>query len=263
MKRIGLSVLALVLVLAAAFIAYRSVTSAEPGAVEAGRRNVSDVPEKESLFTPELAANDLTWDAPAASAGSKSIGDNSNAFATRNASNAASLGEFSKCSAVGESSRATSSGDSSNAVSAGKASAATSGGEHSDAAAAGERTTATSKGDYSNATAAGVSCAAKSMGDGSSVSAAGESCMATAVGDTSVATAAGPAASAACDTNGFACSVGIGGKVTGNTGSALAVGWKDKAGHNRVAVAYVGEGNIKAGVWYAVDDHGDFVEASK
>ena len=74
-------------------------------------------------------------------------------------------------------------------------------------------------------------------------------------------TASGNSSNASCDTNGFACIAGTGGRVKGNKGSALSLGYVDNKKRNRIAVAYVGEDGIDEGKWYSVDSKGTFKEA--
>ena len=62
----------------------------------------------------------------------------------------------------------------------------------------------------------------------------------------------------ACGTNGFACVAGINGRVRGNAGSALSLGYEDKDGNNSIAVAHVGKDGIEPGIWYEIVD-GKFV----
>ena len=82
---------------------------------------------------------------------------------------------------------------------------------------------------------------------------------AVASGDSSKAVASGNYSTAACDTNGFACVAGIGGRVKGNAGSSLSLGYMDVNKCNRIAVAYVGENGIELGTWYRADETGAFV----
>ena len=130
-----------------------------------------------------------------------------------------------KSVAEGDSSKAASSGTSSKAASSGNYSAAASSGNYSKAASSGTSSKAASSGNYS---------AAASSGDSSKVS---------------------------CDTNGFACVAGIDGRVKGNAGSALSLGYRDAQDRNRIAVAYVGEDGIKPDTWYKLNASGKFLEA--
>ena len=96
--------------------------------------------------------------------------------------------------------------------------------------------------------------------DGKSVS-SGDSSTAASSGDSSTAASSGNYSTAACDTNGFACIAGVGGRVKGNKGSALSLGYRDSKKRNRIAVAYVGEDGIEEGKWYSVNTNGEFEEA--
>jgi hypothetical protein len=156
-----------------------------------------------------------------------------------------------KSIAEGRKSRAASSGDSSSAASSGYSSSAASSGYSSSAASSGDCSSAASSGDSSSAASSGYSSSAASSGYSSSAASSGDSSRAASSGDTS---------SAACDTNGFACIAGIAGRVKGNAGSALSLGYRDKDGRNRIAVGYVGENGIEADVWYRLNERGEFVK---
>ena len=119
-------------------------------------------------------------------------------------------------------------------VAEGNYSAAASSGDYSKAASSGNYSTAASSGNYSTAASSGDYSKAASSGDYSKVS---------------------------CDTNGFACVAGIDGRVKGNAGSALSLGYRDAQDRNRIAVAYVGEDGIKPDTWYKLNASGKFVEA--
>ena len=80
-------------------------------------------------------------------------------------------------------------------------------------------------------------------------------------GDYSTAASCGNYSKVSCDTNGFACVAGIDGRVKGNAGSALSLGYRDAQDRNRIAVAYVGEDGIKPDTWYKLNASGKFVEA--
>ncbi len=61
----------------------------------------------------------------------------------------------------------------------------------------------------------------------------------------------------------IACA-GQGSKAKAGPGGAIALTWFDEAaGRPRISVAYVGENDIKADTWYALDDSGAFVEVSE
>jgi hypothetical protein len=117
--------------------------------------------------------------------------------------------------------------------------------------AEGRKSRAASSGDCSSAASSGYSSSAASSGYSSSAASSG---------DCSSAASSGDRSSAACDTNGFACIAGIAGRVKGNAGSALSLGYRDKDGRNRIAVGYVGENGIEADVWYRLNERGEFVK---
>ena len=97
-------------------------------------------------------------------------------------------------------------------------------------------------------------------GDSSTAASSGYSSTAASSGDSSTAASSGDSSTAACDTNGFACVAGIGGRVKGALCSALSCGYRDSEKRNRIAVAYVGENGIKPDVWYSINDAGEFQE---
>ena len=117
-------------------------------------------------------------------------------------------------------------------------------GPYSKAASSEPYSTAASSGPYSTAASSGPSSTAASSGPYSKAASSGPS---------SSAASSGPSSKAECDTNGFGCVAGVDGMVRGNAGSALSLGYMDKAGHNRIAVGYVGEDSIEPGQWYKAD----------
>jgi hypothetical protein len=165
-----------------------------------------------------------------------------------------------KSIAEGRKSRAASSGDCSSAASSGYSSSAASSGYSSSAASSGDCSSAASSGDSSSAASSGDSSRAASSGDSSRAASSGDYSRAASSGDYSRAASSGDRSSAACDTNGFACIAGIAGRVKGNAGSALSLGYRDKDGRNRIAVGYVGENGIEADVWYRLNERGEFVK---
>ena len=162
--------------------------------------------------------------------------------------------------ASGDSSTAASSGYSSTAASSGYSSTAASSGYYSTAASSGYYSTAASSGDSSTAASSGYYSTAASSGDSSTAASSGYSSTAASSGDSSTAASSGDSSTAACDTNGFACVAGIGGRVKGALCSALSCGYRDSEKRNRIAVAYVGENGIKPDVWYSINDAGEFQE---
>ena len=134
-------------------------------------------------------------------------------------------------------------GDYSTAASSGNSSKAASCGNSSKAASSGDYSTAASSGNYSKAASCGNSSTAASCGN------------------YSTAASSGNYSTVSCDTNGFACVAGIDGRVKGNAGSALSLGYRDAQDRNRIAVAYVGEDGIKPDTWYKLNASGKFVEA--
>ena len=97
-------------------------------------------------------------------------------------------------------------------------------------------------------------------GDSSTAASSGNYSTAASSGYSSTAASSGNYSKAACDTNGFACVAGIGRAVKGNAGSALACGYQDAEGKNRIAVAYVGENGIEADTWYQPNQAGEWVK---
>ena len=101
----------------------------------------------------------------------------------------------------------------------------------------------------------------KVTGEKTAITSSGDSSKAASSGNSSTAASSGNSSKAACDTNGFACVAGANGRVSGKSGSALSLGYRDKSGRNRIAVGYVGENGITADTWYCVTDQGVFVKA--
>lgn len=108
------------------------------------------------------------------------------------------------------------------------------------------------EGDSSKAASSGTSSKAASSGNYSAAASSGNYSKAASSGDSS---------KVSCDTNGFACVAGIDGRVKGNAGSALSLGYRDAQDRNRIAVAYVGEDGIKPDTWYKLNASGKFLEA--
>jgi len=176
-----------------------------------------------------------------------------------------------KSIAEGRGKSAAASGDSSSAASSGDFSRATASGYYSSAASSGDSTCAASSGDFSSATASGYYSRAASSGNSSSAAASGDSTCAASSGNSSRAASSGDSSSAAssgdfsraaCDTNGFACIAGLSGRVRGNAGSALSLGYRDKDGRNRIAVGYVGENGIEPDVWYRANERGELEQVT-
>ena len=157
--------------------------------------------------------------------------------------------------------KAASSGDNSTAASSGYNSTAASSGYYSKAASSGNNSTAASSGYYSKAASSGYNSKAASSGNNSTAASSGYNSTAASSGDNSTAASSGDNSTAACYTNGFACIAGVYGQVRGNEGSALSLGYIDENEKNRIAVAYVGENGIEPGVWYKVNNKGEFLKA--
>jgi hypothetical protein len=178
-----------------------------------------------------------------------SSGQYSTAASSGHSSTAASSGQYSTAASSGQYSTAASSGDSSKAASSGDFSKAASSGQYSTAASSGHSSTAASSGDFSKAASSGQYSTAASSGQYSTAASSGHS---------STAASSGQYSKASCDANGFACVAGSGGRVKGNAGSALSLGYVDGANRRRIAVAYVGDDGIKPDTWYGVDQSGVF-----
>jgi hypothetical protein len=207
---------------------------------------------KAALSIPALIAAQIEWTFANTKEENKSSGDYSTAASSGYSSTAASSGDYSTAASSGYSSTAASSGDSSKAASSG---------DSSTAASSGDSSTAASSGDYSTAASSGYSSTAASSGDYSTAASSGYSSTAASSGDSSKAASSGDSSTAACDISGFACVAGIGGRVKGNAGSALSLGYRDADGKNRIAVGYVGENGIEADVWYEANEKGELVKA--
>ena len=98
---------------------------------------------------------------------------------------------------------------------------------------------------YSTLAASGSSSKLAASGDYSNLAASGDYSNLAASGDNSICMAAG---------------TGSKGKVGRN--GALALSWYDGKRY-RISTAYEGENGIKADIWYALDENGNFIEADE
>ncbi|MCK9569439.1 hypothetical protein M0R72_10915 [Candidatus Pacearchaeota archaeon] len=157
----------------------------------------------------------------------------------------------------------TSSGDSSKAASSGDSSKAASSGNYSTAASSGNSSTAASSGDSSKAASSGNSSTAASSGDSSKAASSGNYSTAASSGNSSTAASSGNSSTAnATGINTIAMAAGRHCIVSAGESGCFATLWWDGQ-RNRVAVGYVGEDGIEAGVSYRLDDKGTFVKVDK
>lgn len=123
---------------------------------------------------------------------------------------------------------------------------------------------ASSTADYGAASSTVTYGAASSTGDQGAASSTGDYGAASSTGDQGAASSTGYQGAASSTGNyGAAMASGRSGRVMGFDGNALFAVYRNDSGeivHARAAV--VGRDGIKAGVWYSLDAHGDFVEAA-
>ena len=130
----------------------------------------------------------------------------------------------------------------------------------SPASATGTRGAASATGYQGAASATGYQGAASATGDYSAASATGTRGAASATGDYSAASATGTrgAASATSD-HSVACGLGYESRaMAGETGAIVLVHRADDGSITHIRASKVGENNIEPGVWYTLDEHGEF-----
>ena len=112
------------------------------------------------------------------------------------------------------------------------------------ASSTGDRGAASSTGDHGAASSTGYQGAASSTGDHGAASSTGDQGAASSTGDAGVAMASG-----------------FGGRAMGADGNALFLVFRaDDGSIKHAQAAIVGQGGIKAGIWYSLDADGNFVE---
>ena len=84
-----------------------------------------------------------------------------------------------------------------------------------------------------------------------------------ATGDSSNLAASGDHSQLAVGVNGIASVAALYGRVKGDSGSAMSLGYKDSACRLRIAVAYVGENGIESDTWYKCDNFGNFIKEAQ
>jgi hypothetical protein len=173
-------------------------------------------------------------------------------------------GDRSAATNTGYRSAATNTGDRSAATNTGYQSAATNTGYRSAATNTGYQSAATNTGDRSAATNTGNWSAATNTGYQSAATNTGYQSAATNTGDRSAATNTGNWSAASVEGKyAVAISTGTDSKAMASKSSAIVLVNRDAEGAIRhIRASKVGENGIEAGKWYALDDAGEFVEAT-
>jgi hypothetical protein len=155
-------------------------------------------------------------------------------------------------------------GDRSAATNTGYRSAATNTGDRSAATNTGYQSAATNTGYQSAATNTGYRSAATNTGDRSAATNTGNWSAATNTGYQSAATNTGDRSAASVEGKyAVAISTGTDSKAMASKSSAIVLVNRDAEGAIRhIRASKVGENGIEAGKWYALDDAGEFVEAT-
>ncbi len=115
---------------------------------------------------------------------------------------------------------------------------------------------ASATGDYGAASATGQKGAASATGDHGAASATGDYGAASAIGDQGAASATGKASVAAA--------TGLNGSAKGASGCAIVLVRLDVDGTIiHIRASKVGENGVKPGVWYSLDENGEFMECAE
>ena len=162
-------------------------------------------------------------------------GYSSQLAASGNFSKLAASGNFSKLAASGDFSKLAASGNFSQLAASGDSSQLAASGNSSKLAASGNFSQLAASGDSSQLAASGYSSQLAASGDFSQLAASGNFSKLAASGEKSIAVAASP-----------------GCKAKAVEGGCIVLRWTDDTGRPRVCVGYIGENDIKAGVWYEV-----------
>jgi hypothetical protein len=157
--------------------------------------------------------------------------------------NAAS-GDSSQLAASGNSSQLAASGDSSQLAASGDSSQLAASGYSSKLAASGDSSQLAASGYSSKLAASGYSSKLAASGNYSQLAASGYYSQLAASGDSSIAVSSAPDCSAR----------------VGKNGCIVLTRWVESEKRYRVSVGYEGENGIKAGVFYKLNESGDFVE---
>ena len=129
-------------------------------------------------------------------------------------------------------------------------------GDHGAASATGTQGAASATGDYGAASAAGIKGAASAAGIKGAASATGDYGAASATGYKGAASATGKASVAAA--------TGLNGSAKGASGCAIVLVRRDVDGTIiHIRASKVGENGVKPGVWYSLDENGEFMECAE
>jgi len=194
-------------------------------------------------------AASATGDQGAASA----TGDYGAASATSYKGAASATGYKNAASATGTQGAASATGTQGAASATGIQGAASATGSHGAASATGYKGAASATGDQGAASATGDHGAASATGYKGAASATGDQGAALATGDHGAASATGKASVAAA--------TGLNGSAKGASGCAIVLVRLDVDGTIiHIRASKVGENGVKPGVWYSLDENGEFME---
>ncbi len=179
---------------------------------------------------------------------------------------ATNTGDYSAATNTGYRSAATNTGDYSAATNTGNYSAATNTGYQSAATNTGDYSAATNTGDYSAATNTGYRSAATNTGDYSAATNTGDYSAATNTGYRSAATNTGyQSAAGVGGSASVAIATGIKGRAKAAEGSAIVLCYRDENSGEiiHIRASKVGDNGVRPGVWYRLNEIGDFMEVEE
>jgi hypothetical protein len=157
--------------------------------------------------------------------------------------------------ATGDRSASSATGYSSASSATGDRSASSATGYSSASSATGYRSASSATGDRSASSATGDSSASSATGDRSASSATGYRSASSATGDRSASSVKGK--------NAVAMNIGIFGRAMADEfGAIVLCNHDDDYNIRHIRASKVGENGVKAGVWYVLDDAGEFQEAA-
>jgi hypothetical protein len=169
---------------------------------------------------------------------------------------ASATGYKGAASATGYKGAASATGDHGAASATGTQGAASATGDQGAASATGIQGAASATGYYGAASATSYKGAASATGDHGAASATGTQGAASATGDYGAASATGKASVAAA--------TGLNGSAKGASGCAIVLVRRDVDGTIiHIRASKVGENGVKPGVWYSLDENGEFMECAE
>jgi hypothetical protein len=230
-----------------------SISGMVEAAIEYTSRRCKPIdPESPSSATGTQGAASATGDQGAASA----TGDQGVASATGYKGAASATGYNGSASATGIQGAASATGYKGAASATGDHGAASATGTHGAASATGDHGAASATGTQGAASATGYKGSALATGDHGAASATGYKGAASATGDHGAASATGKASVAAA--------TGLNGSAKGASGCAIVLVRRDVDGTIiHIRASKVGENGVKPGVWYSLDENGEFMECAE